>query len=678
MKLIALLSSLIAVEAHWWQPHQAPQEHGQNIHDSQSLAKPSSKAFQSAAVKADCHEDNCLRAMIREGGDGATPFCQQFTTAIITAQASLPTYASMCTPDAVSGISSACSCLVKGLSTTTPTSQQTVVASASDSTQPGSSTSIQSTLNVPTSNLSAAVASPTYQPRPGCNEDNCLRAVIREGGINATTFCQEFTTAVITDTLALPTYASMCTPDPISGVSSACSCYVPSAERAAFSTTTTTLTLAAATTLEITVTVDGLGNIESSTLNASVSTPLPSASPVSTDAEISGTEMLTLTTLTPFPSLSPTAIQNTSALAIPTGGPVSPIIATCPNPATCQASAACSPDRLCLCQPSIDGIGYCLADTPCSKLRNCTTNADCGDGSACMITCCSNHKCLDVPFLCPNPGTPARLFANRNFGNWDVPSTNGWGRTGRKTTINRTTTPGPAAAALNCQKDNCLRELEDYRFIASAYTFCQTYTTTVNAEPTAIPTYLENCNASPNAVSSACSCLVASITQNAPKSTATTLDCQPDNCLREVHDSRFSSSALGFCATYTTTVNTDPTAIPTYLENCAGNPSAVSSACSCLASPTAISSTTSTTSTTSSTTFSSPAATPTLDCQADNCLRELEDRRFNALAVRFCATYTTAIIAEPSAIPAYLENCEGSPRAVSSACSCIMAIATGV
>jgi len=49
--------------------------------------------------------------MIREGGRGAATFCGQFTTDVITNPAALPTYASMCSPDPVIGVSSACSCI---------------------------------------------------------------------------------------------------------------------------------------------------------------------------------------------------------------------------------------------------------------------------------------------------------------------------------------------------------------------------------------------------------------------------------------------------------------------------------------------------------------------------------------------------------------------------------------
>jgi hypothetical protein len=372
--------------------------------------------------------------------------------------------------------------------------------------------------------------------------------------------------------------------------------------------------------------------------------------------------------VTASPSLANTSSvtsQNTSTAAASTQS-----VATCSNPLACQASAACSPDHNCLCQPSVDGVGYCLTDTPCSKLRNCTTNTDCGARSTCMATCCATHKCLDQPFFCPNPGTPIRLFARRELLDRDIPTTNGIHQKRRWN--------NPRPGGLDCQPDNCLRETQDSRFSSLASDFCTTYTTTVNTEPTAIPAYLENCSQKPTAVSSACSCLVGPETSTSssvctPLPTQTPLDCQPNNCFREISDVRFSSLAVNFCATYTTAVVTDPSAIPTYLENCSASPSAVGSACPCLITP-ATSNVCTLTSTQTPTPTSTPVPTNApLDCQPDNCLREITDNRFSSLAINFCSTYTTAEVTEPGAIPAYLGNCAGNPSAVSSTCSCLVA-----
>lgn len=181
---------------------------------TRSLAQPS--------IPVGCHEGNCLRAMIREGGIDATGFCQAFTTAMVSDPAALPTYASMCVPNAISGISSACSCFVPrptGFSNGT-TATQSILPSNSTASQTAppaeEPTSSNSAPDIEAANLA-------------CNEDNCLRAMIREGNVDATPFCQTFTTAVITNEAALPMYASMCTPARIAGISSACSCYVPPA-----------------------------------------------------------------------------------------------------------------------------------------------------------------------------------------------------------------------------------------------------------------------------------------------------------------------------------------------------------------------------------------------------------------------------------------------------------------
>ncbi|RFU25463.1 hypothetical protein B7463_g10871, partial [Scytalidium lignicola] len=92
----------------------------------------------------------------------------------------------------------------------------------------------------------------------------------------------------------------------------------------------------------------------------------------------------------------------------------------------------------------------------------------------------------------------------------------------------------------------------------------------------------------PKSLPASCSTLLptsiptSSATTFVTSTTAAPLVCNSNNCLRQLKDARYSSSASAFCSTYTKTVNTVPTAIPTYLGNCKSSPSAVSSACSCL------------------------------------------------------------------------------------------------
>lgn len=59
-----------------------------------------------------------------------------------------------------------------------------------------------------------------------------------------------------------------------------------------------------------------------------------------------------------------------------------------------------------------------------------------------------------------------------------------------------------------------------------------------------------------------------------------------------------------------------------------------------------------------------------LKCNADNCLRNLQ--HLSGVASDFCATYTTAIVAATSAIPAKISMCTQNPTSVSSACSCLI------
>ena len=71
--------------------------------------------------------------------------------------------------------------------------------------------------------------------------------------------------------------------------------------------------------------------------------------------------------------------------------------------------------------------------------------------------------------------------------------------------------PSPGTETKTCNSDNCLRNLRDPRYLASATSFCNTYLAKVVTAATAIPTYLKNCNASPARVSSACSCIATAI-----------------------------------------------------------------------------------------------------------------------------------------------------------------------
>jgi Phosphoesterase family len=106
--------------------------------------------------------------------------------------------------------------------------------------------------------------------------------------------------------------------------------------------------------------------------------------------------------------------------------------------------------------------------------------------------------------------------------------------------------------------------------------------------PKAIPASCWGLSPTPATTSSASLTSISTATTLITTTTPAPLDCHSNNCLRELKDSRFSSLASAFCSTYTTTINTAASAIPTYLENCGSIVSAVSSACSCLMTATAV------------------------------------------------------------------------------------------
>ena len=260
------------------------------------------------------------------------------------------------------------------------------------------------------------------------------------------------------------------------------------------------------------------------------------------------------------------------------------------------------------------------------------------------------------------------------------------------------------SASLDCQPDNCLRQLE--KASATIAQFCATYTTSLNTAFTNLPDDVSNC-ANTNEISSACSCIMTEppLSPVATSSTIpmvtefphpTSLNCQTDNCLRQL--ASVSSVIAPFCMTYTTTTapNIHIEGLPGSFAICAGDTYVISSACSCIMTaflptyrseysvPVAITQTTiQTTTVLFTSTVTPPPISPiatavsfvtSLDCQADNCLRALE-RGFPAIAP-FCATYTK-LAHNVSKLPSDIVNCEGNANAISSACSCVMQPSTG-
>lgn len=59
-------------------------------------------------------------------------------------------------------------------------------------------------------------------------------------------------------------------------------------------------------------------------------------------------------------------------------------------------------------------------------------------------------------------------------------------------------------------------------------------------------------------------------------------NCEPDNCFRNLVDTRFENHVVPFCYKFLSSHVTDEYAIPEDYNNCAGDVKAVSSACSCI------------------------------------------------------------------------------------------------
>jgi len=127
-------------------------------------------------------------------------------------------------------------------------------------------------------------------------------------------------------------------------------------------------------------------------------------------------------------------------------------------------------------------------------------------------------------------------------------------------------------------------------------------------------------------------------------------DCQPDNCLR---DFIRHPEVAGFCATYTTQINTVTTGLPDLVSQCNYNPTSISSACFCVA--TAVP--------------TSTPAPPANDCQHDNCLRHFIR---HPEATGFCATYTEELNTATTGLPDLVSQCQYNPTRISSACFCVV------
>ncbi|PMD42716.1 glycoside hydrolase family 28 protein [Hyaloscypha variabilis F] len=128
--------------------------------------------------------------------------------------------------------------------------------------------------------VTAVLAGVQLNPRD-CSHDNCLRAFIASSA-NAATFCATFTTASVTATTGLPSYATQCS-NLVSRVSTACSClFTPAPSPSSSSTrasTTTTSSTTSPSPISSSTTASVPSSTSSSTSSAGGSTVSSSGSP---------------------------------------------------------------------------------------------------------------------------------------------------------------------------------------------------------------------------------------------------------------------------------------------------------------------------------------------------------------------------------------------------------------
>ncbi|KAI9749231.1 MAG: hypothetical protein M4579_006947, partial [Chaenotheca gracillima] len=126
-----------------------------------------------------------------------------------------------------------------------------------------------------------------------------------------------------------------------------------------------------------------------------------------------------------------------------------------------------------------------------------------------------------------------------------------------------------------------------------------------------------------------------------------------------------------FCQHYTTKVNHDVHAIPTYLSRCRGHkePEIISRACTCLYGASSTHHTTTATSTSSTThpTITTTKLPTKPHCKENSCGKDLKHWG----GKEFCKTFTKREHRHPWEVPQALKHCNHNPHAVSSACSCL-------
>ena len=114
----------------------------------------------------------------------------------------------------------------------------------------------------------------------------------------------------------------------------------------------------------------------------------------------------------------------------------------------------------------------------------------------------------------------------------------------------------------SCNRDNCLRNLDDAQYSSSASAFCNVYTQTTTS--IAVPTFIKNCGdpPSPSRLSSACSCIFPATTTTSKPPAYTSSAC---SCLG-LTASTTTSTAI---ADVKTTVTVSPAVVTKTVYPCA-------------------------------------------------------------------------------------------------------------
>jgi hypothetical protein len=734
---------------------------------SGSQSQISSSAPTSTSPGAlDCQPDNCLRQFSQS--PSVTAFCATYTTAVQTGTTGLPTYVSQCS-SVPSRISSACSCIVTNILSTTPTTNTTAAATTTTSSTVSSSTqasTISTTSATTTSGPTETSSTSTTTPLvvQNCSPDNCYRQFLVSPEVTA--FCETYTTAVQTATTGLPPYVSQCQGIP-SRVSSACSCVVkgsssspPSYTPTPSSSPTNTETMSSLTSITTTTTtITSLGSAPTTTvLDCQPDNCLRqfSQSPsVTAFCATYTTALQTATTGLPnfvsqcsgVPShvssaCSCIATGNNTPSTTPSSPPTASEISTTSETSTSLTSSTltntptppgqnCSPDncyRQFLASPAISlfcetyttalqtaTIGLPPYVSQCQSIPSRISSA-CScviTGNAPPVTGSSTATTSETTTSTSSPGESGTTTSMESSTTSQTPiSTTSPVET---STTSQTPTSAVTPPVQNCSPDNCYRQFLQSPAVTP---FCETYTTASQTATTGLPPYVSQCQSIPSRISSACSCVITSgsspsITEttsttaettgttrttgttemtspneiNTPTSTATlpAQNCSPDNCYRQFLQ---SPAVTPFCETYTIALQTATTGLPAFVSQCQEIPSRISSACSCVitaSSPSRTTGTISNTETTSSVETTSPRETtsspetstptsspssPAQNCSPDNCLRQFSQS--TAEVTPFCAAYTTALQTASTGLPPFVSQCSNEASRVSSACSCIV------